>query len=117
MASGLPVVALRAGALEDVVDHVEKQTIQQSIIGSKNKSTYNLFKSDLLTMSNTIMVKTTHHKVFFTPFPRPETRFTIDSCIWLLSWYSSTKTSSNLSLYIAPASEFRHSSAKCSKSL
>ncbi len=54
--------------LEDVVNHVEKQTIQQSIIGSKNKSTYNLYKSDLLTMSNTIMVKTAHHKVFFTPF-------------------------------------------------
>ncbi len=54
--------------LEEVVDHVEKQTIQQSIIGSKNKSTYNLYKSDLLTMSNTIMVKTEHHKVFFTPF-------------------------------------------------
>jgi hypothetical protein len=54
--------------LEDVVDHVERQTIQQSIIGSKNKSTYNLYKSDLLTMSNTIMVKTAHHKVFFTPF-------------------------------------------------
>lgn len=54
--------------LEDVVNHVEKQTIQQSIIGSKNKSTYNLYKSDLLTMSNTLMVKTSHHKVFFTPF-------------------------------------------------
>ena len=54
--------------LEDVVNHVEKQTIQQSIIGSKNKSTYNLYKSDLLTMSNTIMVKTSHHKMFFTPF-------------------------------------------------
>lgn len=54
--------------LEDVVNHVEKQTIQQSIIDSKNKSTYNLYKSDLLTMSNTIMVKTSHHKVFFTPF-------------------------------------------------
>ena len=51
-----------------VIDHVEKQTIQQSIIGSKNKSTYNLYKSDLLTMSNTIMVTTSHQKVFFTPF-------------------------------------------------
>jgi len=54
--------------LEDVVNYAEKQTIQQSIIGSKNKSTYNLYKSDLLTMSNTIMVKTGNHKVFFTPF-------------------------------------------------
>lgn len=54
--------------LKDIVDHVEKQTIQQNIIGSKNKSTYNLYKSDLLTMSNTLMVKTPHQKVFFTPF-------------------------------------------------
>ena len=54
--------------LIDVINHVEKQTIQQSIIGSKNQSTYNLYKSDLLTMSNTIMVTTSHKKVFFTPF-------------------------------------------------
>ncbi|MGV6830898.1 MAG: hypothetical protein ACWA5P_04995 [bacterium] len=54
--------------LADVVNYVEKQTIQQNIIGSKNKSTYNLYKSDLLTMSNTLMVKTPHKKVFFTPF-------------------------------------------------
>ncbi len=54
--------------LEEVIHHVEKQTIQQSIINSKNNATYNLYKSDLLTMSNIIMVKTTHKKAFFVPY-------------------------------------------------
>jgi len=54
--------------LEDIVHHVEKQTIQQSIINSKNNASYNLYKSDLLTMSNIIMVKTTHKKAFFVPY-------------------------------------------------
>ena len=54
--------------LEEIVHHVEKQTIQQSIINSKNNATYNLYKSDLLTMSNIIMVKTTHKKAFFVPY-------------------------------------------------
>jgi hypothetical protein len=54
--------------LEDIVNHVEKQTIQQSIINSENNASYNLYKSDLLTMSNIIMVKTTHKKAFFVPY-------------------------------------------------
>lgn len=54
--------------LKNIVHHVEKQTIQQSILNSKNKATYHLYKSDLLTMSNTIMIKSTHQKVFFVPF-------------------------------------------------
>ena len=54
--------------LEDIIHHVEKQTIQQSIINSKNNASYNLYKSDLLTMSNIIMVKTTHKKTFFVPY-------------------------------------------------
>jgi hypothetical protein len=54
--------------LEEIVHHVEKQTIQQSIINSKNNSSYNLYKSDLLTMSNIIMVKTNQKKVFFVPY-------------------------------------------------
>ena len=54
--------------LEEVVHHVERQTIQQSIVNSTNNASYNLYKSDLLTMSNTIMVKTTHKKTFFVPF-------------------------------------------------
>ncbi|MEQ6125172.1 hypothetical protein AAON49_13270 [Pseudotenacibaculum sp. MALMAid0570] len=54
--------------LEEIVHHVEQQTIHQSIINSKNNATYNLYKSDLLTMSNIIMVKTNFKKVFFTPY-------------------------------------------------
>ncbi len=54
--------------MEDVVNHVEKQTIQQSILDSKNKATYHLYKNDLHTMNNTIFVKTPFQKVFFQPF-------------------------------------------------
>ncbi len=54
--------------LEEIVHHVEEQTIQQSIINSKNKASYKLYKSDLLTMSNIIMVKTKHKKAFFVPY-------------------------------------------------
>ena len=56
------------GDLEDIVNHVEKQTIQQSIINSENNASYNLYKSDLLTMSNIIMVKTAYKKAFFVPY-------------------------------------------------
>ncbi|NRD23218.1 hypothetical protein HNV10_08195 [Winogradskyella litoriviva] len=54
--------------LEDIVNHVEKQTIRQSIINSENNASYNLYKSDLLTMSNIIMVKTSYKKAFFVPY-------------------------------------------------
>ena len=51
-----------------IIAHVEKQTIKETIINSKNNAKYRLYKSDLLTMSNTVMIKTQHQKVFFTPF-------------------------------------------------
>jgi hypothetical protein len=54
--------------VENVLRDVEKQAIQQSIFGSKNKSVYNLYKTDLHSMNNVIMAKTAFHKVFFTPF-------------------------------------------------
>ncbi len=54
--------------LEDIIHHVERQTINQSIINSETNASYNLYKSDLLTMSNIIMVKTKHKKAFFVPF-------------------------------------------------
>ncbi len=54
--------------IEDVIRHIEKQAIQQSLIDSKTKATYNLYINDIHTMSNTIMVKTPFQKVFFTPF-------------------------------------------------
>lgn len=52
----------------DIIKDVEKQTIQQSIINSETNASYNLYKSDLLTMSNIIMVKTAFKKTFFIPF-------------------------------------------------
>ncbi len=54
--------------LKDIVHHVEQQTIKQTILNSKNNATYNLYKSDLLTMSNTVLIKTQYQKMFFTPF-------------------------------------------------
>nr|WP_321231886.1 hypothetical protein [uncultured Psychroserpens sp.] len=63
------IIALKiCDDLEEIIHHVERQTIQQSIINSKNNASYNLYKSDLLTMSNIIMVKTTHKKTFFVPY-------------------------------------------------
>lgn len=54
--------------LEEIIHHVERQTINQSIINSKNNASYNLYKSDLLTMSNAVMVKTAFKKTFFIPY-------------------------------------------------
>ena len=54
--------------MEEVINHVEKQTIQQSILNSKNKASYHLYKNDLHTMSNTIFVKTPYQKAFFQPY-------------------------------------------------
>lgn len=54
--------------IEDVIRLVEKQAIQQSLVGTKNRAIYNLYINDIHTMSNTIMVKTPFQKVFFTPF-------------------------------------------------
>lgn len=54
--------------LNKIIHHVEKQAIQQSIIDSKNNASYHLYKSDLLTMSNIVMIKTKLKKVFFVPF-------------------------------------------------
>lgn len=54
--------------LDNIINHVEKQTIQQSILNSQNNATYQLYKSDLLTMSNIIFVKTSFKKTFFIPF-------------------------------------------------
>lgn len=54
--------------LKSVIHLVEKRTIEQTVINSQNNAQYKLYKSDLLTMSNTLMIKTQHQKVFFTPF-------------------------------------------------
>jgi hypothetical protein len=54
--------------IDEVINHTEKQTIQQSLIGAKNKNSYHLYKCDLHMQSNTVMVITPFHKVFFSPF-------------------------------------------------
>ena len=54
--------------IEDVINHIEEQTITQSLIGSKNLSSFKLYKTDLHTLNNTIMVTTPYQKVFFSPF-------------------------------------------------
>lgn len=54
--------------IKNIISHVEQQTINQTIVNSKNDSTYQLYKSDLLTMSNTVMVKARGQKMFLTPF-------------------------------------------------
>ncbi|TXE09299.1 hypothetical protein ES711_05050 [Gelidibacter salicanalis] len=53
---------------DQVLRDVEQQAIQQSITGSQNKTVYNLYKTDLHSMNNVIMVNTPYKKVFFTPF-------------------------------------------------
>lgn len=54
--------------LEDIIHHIEKQAIQQSIAEFEKNASYKLYKSDLLTMSNIIFVKTSFKKAFFVPF-------------------------------------------------
>ncbi len=54
--------------IEKVINQTEKQTIMQSLIGSNNGATYNLYKTDLHTLNNTIMVQTAQQRIFFQPF-------------------------------------------------
>ena len=54
--------------IDEVINHAEMETIQQSLIGSKNKNSYHLYKCDLHMLTNTLMVKTPLQKVFFSPF-------------------------------------------------
>jgi hypothetical protein len=54
--------------IEKVINQTEKQTIMQSLIGSDNGATYNLYKTDLHTLNNTIMVQTAQQRIFFQPF-------------------------------------------------
>ena len=51
-----------------IINNAEEQTIQQSIIGSNTNASYQLYKSDLLTMSNIVFVRTKFKKTFFIPF-------------------------------------------------
>jgi hypothetical protein len=54
--------------VHEVVNQIEKQTIQQSINDTDNKKFFRLYKCDLHTLTNTVMVITPYQKVFFSPF-------------------------------------------------
>ena len=54
--------------IHEVIDHIEKQTIAQSIGGQDNSNTFMLYKCDLHMLTNTIMVITPYGKMFFAPF-------------------------------------------------
>ncbi|TYA84163.1 hypothetical protein [Seonamhaeicola marinus] len=54
--------------IDAVIQHTEKQTINQSISGSKNKNFFRLYKCDLHMLTNSLMVTTSFQKTFFVPF-------------------------------------------------
>lgn len=54
--------------IHDVITLVENKTINQSINGQNNSLSFMLYKCDLQSLSNTIMVITPYGKVFFSPF-------------------------------------------------
>lgn len=54
--------------IEKVINQTEKQTIMQSLVGSNGGAKYNLYKTDLHTLNNTIMVQTAQQRIFFQPF-------------------------------------------------
>ncbi|WP_282134280.1 hypothetical protein [Seonamhaeicola maritimus] len=54
--------------ISNIVHKIEQQTIQQSLSASKNDHFYHLYRCDLHTLHNTIMVCSKYGKVFFQPF-------------------------------------------------
>ena len=54
--------------IKEIIHRIEKQTIQQSLTGAKNETSYHLYRCDLHTLQNTIMVNSKYGKVFFSPF-------------------------------------------------
>ncbi|MGK0253817.1 MAG: hypothetical protein ACI9OE_001295 [Mariniflexile sp.] len=54
--------------INDIVNRVEQQTIQQSLTGAQSNIYYHLYRCDLHTLHNTIMVSSKYGKVFFQPF-------------------------------------------------
>lgn len=54
--------------VHQVIDETEKQTIEQSIGNPNNQKFFHLYKCDLHMLTNTIMVRTPHLKVFYSPF-------------------------------------------------
>ena len=54
--------------INDVINRVEQQTIEQSLTGAQSNIYYHLYRCDLHTLHNTIMVSSKYGKVFFQPF-------------------------------------------------
>ncbi|TWO33279.1 hypothetical protein E1J38_005120 [Seonamhaeicola sediminis] len=54
--------------VHNVISETEKQTIEQSIGPANNQRFFHLYKCDLHMLTNTIMVRTPHKKVFYSPF-------------------------------------------------
>lgn len=54
--------------IDTIVNKVEQQTIRQSLSGAKSEKHYHLYRCDLHTLHNTIMVATKYKKIFFAPF-------------------------------------------------
>lgn len=54
--------------MTEIVNKIEQQTIQQSLIGRKREQYYHLYRCDLHTLQNTIFVNTKFGQVFFAPF-------------------------------------------------
>ncbi|UKM66241.1 hypothetical protein GSB9_02822 [Flavobacteriaceae bacterium GSB9] len=54
--------------IHSVIDHIEKQTINQSVGDKENNKSFMLYKCDLHMLTNTIMLTTPFSKIFFTPF-------------------------------------------------
>ena len=54
--------------LHEVVNNIEKETIQQSINEVENENFFRLYKHDLHMLTNTAMIVTPFQKVFLSPF-------------------------------------------------
>jgi hypothetical protein len=54
--------------LHEIVNNIEKETIQQSISNHENEKFFHLYQHPLHTLTNTVMLITPFQKAFFTPF-------------------------------------------------
>ncbi len=54
--------------IHEVINNIEEQTIQQTINISGKEKFFRVYKCDLHTLTNTIMIVTSFQKVFFSPF-------------------------------------------------
>lgn len=54
--------------IHEIVHQTESQTIQQSLHDTNKEKFFRLYKCDLHTLTNTVMVVTSNQKIFFSPF-------------------------------------------------